>query len=136
MNIRRFKLEDEEKLRVLFTQLTKEKILLEGKSIIKDERCFCYVVEENGQLLGTGTLSIFQVPVRGFVGMIQNVVVDEESRGKGLGRLIVDKLIEIAQENNLKNVTLISNPDRVAARELYKSMGFELVNTGFFKKKL
>jgi len=60
---------------------------------------------------------------------IEDVVVDEQSRGKGVGKFITQKLIELAKQQNVRYIDLTSKPERVAANELYKKLGFELRHT-------
>lgn len=73
---------------------------------------------------------------KGLTGVVEDVIVDEKYRGQGLGKMIMNKLLEVARENDLKQITLTSNPSRTVARKLYQDLGFELCDTGFFKKIL
>ena len=52
--------------------------------------------------------------------------------GRGFGREIMNELIELAKEKKLKKLQLTSSPKREVARALYKSLGFELIDTGVF----
>lgn len=137
MNIRPFELKDENVLRKLFEQFAGREVLLDSKSIIDDDRCLCYVLEnENGEVIGSATLAVYQGPVKGLTGVVEDVIVDEKYRGQGLGKMIMNKIIEVAEDNDLQQVTLTSNSSRVVARKLYQDLGFELIDTGFFKKIL
>jgi ribosomal protein S18 acetylase RimI-like enzyme len=44
----------------------------------------------------------------------------------------MNALIELAKEKKLKKLQLTSSPKREVARALYKSLGFELIDTGVF----
>lgn len=61
------------------------------------------------------------------------MVVDQNYRGKGYGKVMIEKVIE--QCRNRGNVTLMltSRPSRVAANQLYKSLGFETRETDVYK---
>lgn len=85
-------------------------------------------------VVGMATLVIYRKPT-GCVGMVEDVVVAEAARGRGAGRSIMTLLIEVAKENGCKNVSLTSNPRRVAARSLYRSLGFRERDTTFFQLK-
>ena len=133
MHFRTLKKEDEQELLILFKQLTKKAILFNIESVINDSNCNCIVAEDNGKIAGFGSLVIYQTPIKSYVGNIEDIVVDEGFRGQGLGKKIVQKLIQIAKDKNIKIVSLTSSPSRVTARKLYASLGFSLLDTGVFR---
>jgi ribosomal protein S18 acetylase RimI-like enzyme len=136
IKIRSVKKEDKEVLVKLFTQLTKGENNFDLEMILSDNSCRCIVLEDNDTVIGSATLSIYSSPVKGRVGVVEDVIVDKNYRGKGLGRSLMDELIKIGEKENLTYITLTSNPKREAARNLYQSLGFELYDTGFFKLNL
>ncbi len=137
MKIRPFEIKDKNVLNKLFQDLAGRKILINSNAIIDDERCHCHVLEnDKGEIIGSATLAFYQGPVKGLTGVVEDVIIDENYRGQGLGRMIMNKLIEVAEENNLRQITLTSNSSRTSARKLYQSLGFEICDTGFFKKVL
>jgi ribosomal protein S18 acetylase RimI-like enzyme len=67
---------------------------------------------------------------------IEDVVVDPSCRGKGAGRALVQAAVRFVKEKNDGSVIyLTSNPSRTAARNLYRSEGFEEYETGVFRIK-
>lgn len=136
MKIRRFQSKDENNLKELFGQLTKDQIKLNAKEMVRDRKTFCFVVEEKEKIIGSGTLAVFRNPVRGMTGIVENVIVDEKNRGKGLGKKIMDKIFSVAKKQKLEEIVLISNPEREVARKMYQALGFKLLKTGFFRKEL
>lgn len=65
---------------------------------------------------------------------IEDVIVDDSCRGKGIGRALVQAAVAYAASKWPGNtVYLTSNPARQAARALYASEGFEEYNTGVFR---
>lgn len=67
---------------------------------------------------------------------IEDVVVDPACRGKGAGRALVQAAVRFVKEMNDGSVIyLTSNPSRTAARNLYRSEGFEEYETGVFRIK-
>ena len=67
---------------------------------------------------------------------IEDVVVDSGLRGKGIGRALVRAAVRFVNERNDGSVIyLTSNPSRTAARNLYRSEGFEEYETGVFRIK-
>lgn len=55
---------------------------------------------------------------------IHDVVVMAEYRGKGIGKALMKRLIEISEERKYCKITLEVREDNVAAQELYRSLGF------------
>lgn len=67
---------------------------------------------------------------------IEDVIVDDLCRGKGVGRALVKaavKHVKSLDDNSV--IYLTSNPSRVSARALYRSEGFEEYETGVFRMK-
>lgn len=63
---------------------------------------------------------------------IERIYVKKEFKGKGLGRILIDKGIEIAKENNKDYVWLGVWEKNQAAIAFYKKMGFREVDTHHF----
>jgi len=133
---RKLKLKDEKEIKKLLKQLTSSKINFNIKLILKDNNCNCLVIEDEGRVIGFGSLVLGIVPCRGYLAKIEDVVVDEKYRGKGLGKKLMQELIKIAKKKKIKNVNLTSHPKRVEARKLYESLGFKLLETDTFKLEL
>lgn len=55
---------------------------------------------------------------------IHDIVVLKELRGKGIGKALMNKLIEISLERNYCKVTLEVREDNKVAQSLYRSLGF------------
>ncbi|MBE0681410.1 MAG: GNAT family N-acetyltransferase [Anaerolineales bacterium] len=78
---------------------------------------------DNGDIVGALTLAVYRVPT-GIRSIIEDVVVDVSTRGKGVGEALMLQAIEIAREKGAANISLTSNPMRVAANRLYLRVGF------------
>lgn len=78
------------------------------EKMIKDERYVLLVFERNGRLLATGTLLVqLNLSHAGRpYAHIENLVVDEKHREKGIGKRIVERLIEEARQFNCYKVVL------------------------------
>ena len=63
---------------------------------------------------------------------IERIYVKQEFKGKGLGRILIDKGIEVAKENNKEYVWLGVWEKNQAAIAFYKKMGFREVDTHHF----
>lgn len=73
-------------------------------------KSFIYVIHdmETDKIVGTGAIFIEHKFIHklGSVGHIEDVVIDEQYRSKGLGKTLLGKLIEKAKENNCYKIIL------------------------------
>ncbi len=68
----------------------------------------------------------------GFAGMmfldktmeIMNLVTKKQNRGNGIGTLLLNKIIEIAENKNIKEIMLEVKESNLVARKLYEKAGF------------
>jgi ribosomal protein S18 acetylase RimI-like enzyme len=133
---RKLKISDKKPVLDLLKQLTDSKINFNIKSILKDSHCTCLVLEEKKSVIGFGALVTYLVPCRGYIARIEDVVIDVNYRGNGLGRKMTEELIKIAKKKKIKIINLTSRPKRIEARRLYESMGFMMLETRIFKLEL
>lgn len=87
--------------------------------------------EGGGAIVGMGELVVIHRP-EGSVGRIEDVVVLEAYRGQGIGKKIMEKLIERARERELPSINLSSRPSREAANALYQKLGFKIHETNSY----
>ena len=83
-------------------------------------------------IIGLATLAIYHVPT-GLRGIIEDVIVDENARGRGIGEALTRACLDFAQQAGCPQVMLTSNPGRQAANRLYQRMGFKLRNTNVYR---
>ena len=53
-----------------------------------------------------------------------NVAVSGSRRGEGIGRLLMETLMELARENGMGSMTLEVRVSNMVARHLYETLGF------------
>ena len=100
----------------------------ELQSLINSEASMLVVARAQNaddRIVGILCLTIYRVPT-GMRSIIEDVVVDEDMRGQGIGKELVKFAIGLARDAGASGVSLTSNPQREAANRLYQSIGFEL----------
>ena len=94
-----------------------------------------FAMRNRGKIIASVSVACFATPT-GNHCRIEDVIVDEKHRGKGLGRKLMEQTIEALRAMNVKRVDLTSRPSRTVANELYKSLGFKLRKTNVYEFKL
>lgn len=91
--------------------------------------------ETRGDIVGTLTLVVFRIPT-GMRAWIEDVVVDESARGRGVGESLTEHALDVARDAGAKTVDLTSRPSRDAANRLYQRLGFTLRDTNVYRYDL
>ncbi len=81
------------------------------------------LARKGGQIVGTTTLVIFRIPT-GVRAWIEDVVVDEAARGRGVGEALTLEALRMARQAEARTVDLTTRPSREAAGRLYERVGF------------
>jgi len=81
------------------------------------------VARVDGMVVGTLTLVVFPVAT-GVRARIEDVVVDEAARGRGIGTALTREAVRLARAAGARSVDLTSRPSREAANRLYERLGF------------
>lgn len=106
----------------------------ELNSLIASPQSHLYALEYDEKIIGMVTLCIYQCPT-GRKAWIEDVVVDQNHRGKGYGKLMVRKAMEECQNRGNVTLMLTSRPSRIVANQLYQSLGFAKRETNVYKMK-
>jgi protein-tyrosine phosphatase len=91
--------------------------------------------DEAGEINGTLTLVTFRIPT-GTRAWIEDVVVDESVRGRGVGEALSRAAVDIASDLGARTVELTSRPSREVANRLYQRLGFELRDTNVYRYRV
>lgn len=93
-----------------------------------------FVAELDGKVVGFAGFAWYQVPSKGLIGWIEEVVVDQSARGHGLGRALMEELINFSKIKGCKKLKLTTgNP---IAKKLYETFGFIKKEEEYFYKNL
>ncbi len=87
--------------------------------------------DESAPILGVLTLIVYRVPT-GVRARIEDVIVDESARGRGVAVALVNRALEVARAKGADGVALTSNPRREAANRLYQKVGFKKWETNVY----
>jgi GNAT superfamily N-acetyltransferase len=104
-------------------------------AVVGAEASLLFMAVEEEKYYGMLTLICFAAPT-GRRARIEDLVVDEKARGKGVGRRLVAHAIDAAAAWGARAVDLTSNPARLAANRLYQQMGFEARTTHVYRLAL
>jgi len=85
-----------------------------------------------GDIVGALTLVMFPIPT-GWRAWIEDVVVDETARGKGVGAALTQEAVRLARADGARTVDLTSRPSREAANRLYERLGFQLRDSKVYR---
>ena len=108
-------------------------LVLLGK-VVNGHDSELWIIRDGEHIIGMATL-IGVYTLSGLRVHVDLIVVDERYRGKGLGRAIMEKLIERAKVRKAVAMDLTSNPTREAANALYLKLGFEQRETNVYRLK-
>ena len=90
------------------------------------------VARVDGRIAGSLTLAMFRIPT-GLRAWIEDVVVDGDARGNGVGEALNLRAIEEARKRGAVTVDLTSRPSREAANRLYQRLGFVSRDTNVYR---
>ena len=119
----------------LLPQLSPSAVALDKSdltSIINSESTKLFLATEEDQVFGMLSLVLFRIPT-GRKAWVEDVVVDEKARGRGVGKLLTEHAVGVAREHGAHSVDLTSRPSRAAANALYQRVGFQQRETNVYR---
>lgn len=105
------------------------------QAIIDHDACTLLVARDGDTVVGSLTLVVFPIPT-GTRAWIEDVVVDDAARGRGVGAQLNRVAVEIATGLGARTVDLTSRPSRAAANRLYARLGFQQRDTNVYRYQL
>lgn len=85
----------------------------------------CWIADMDGQQVG----SIFLVKESDDIAKIRLLIIDPAGRGQGLGHRLVAEAITFARQCGYRKITLWTQSNLLAARNIYESAGFTCVGS-------
>lgn len=92
------------------------------KSELENENSIYIVAKKNENIVGFAGIIILPDDVE-----ITNIVTKKTERKKGIGKMLLDKLIEISKTTKKETISLEVNEKNTIAIKLYEKFGFEKV---------
>lgn len=102
------------------------------EAIVAHDACTILLARDGELIVGAMTLVVFPIPT-GIRAWIEDVVVDDDARGRGVGAKLNTRAIEIAEAHGAKSIDLTSRPSREAANRLYRRLGFVARETNVYR---
>jgi len=144
-------LDDVEELAILHIQLRKtekkyDSNLIEVENIkdreakfcefLSKDKAVCYIARLEGKSVGYLSGYIIDEPsvYQEIVARLNEIVVDEKYRGKGIGQKLILQFEKWCTDNMVKYINLSAFNDNENAMSVYRKIGFEDYSVGLIKK--
>jgi ribosomal protein S18 acetylase RimI-like enzyme len=112
-----------------------EKILNNPKEVILDNGGFIFFAKYNENIVGTVSL----IKVDNNIFELAKLAVTEKYQGLKIGKILMEKCLHVAKQNNSQKIILYTNHTLTSAIELYKKFNFKeipLVNNKYIESDL
>ena len=92
-----------------------------NNNYLNDPNSITFVMSDNKAILGVASLHIIEKLTRK-LGLIEDVAVSKNNKGLGIGKKLVEKLIQTGKEKKCDKIVLSSSEKN---SEFYEKMGFQ-----------
>ena len=131
IEIRECRKADFEQVLVLLNQLWPKKSLDKGRLRKAYDRRLCsrnqfhICAAMDSEVIGFCSLTVSNsLSHQGYLGFVDELVVDEQHRGRGVGTLLLHRITTIAMKNGCQGIALDSDLHRTDAHRFYEQQGF------------
>ncbi len=98
---------------------------MRGLSLLLDEAACLLVADEDGAVVGMVSLqTLISTAEGGAVGLLEDLVVDEACRGRGIGARLLHAALDWAREKGLTRVQLLADTNNAHALRFYSRHSF------------
>ena len=102
------------------------------RAVLDHQATELLVARLDGRIVGMATLVSVPLPT-GLRGHVEDVVVDQSLRGRGIARLLLETMTAMAEVQGMRTLDLTSRPSRESALRLYEAVGFERRETNVLR---
>lgn len=127
---------DIKSINFLLTLLSSTPVTITAKKLdeLSPNSKLLLAINSDNKIVGMATLAIIIIPT-GKSGRLEDVVVDNNFRGQGIGTALIEKIIIESKKLHLKKLDLISKPQRIEANKLYLKLNFSKIETNVYRMK-
>lgn len=112
-----------------YTELTENDLV----EMIASPNTTLSVAKANNKIVGMVTLIVYRIPyVR--KAYVDDLVVDAEYRGHGIGTQLMEMVLQFAQEKGASYIDFTARPRREESNRLYEKLGFKKRDTNVYRK--
>lgn len=101
----------------------------------KNTHLYLARLKENKKIVGMVTLVVYRIPYA-MKAQLEDIVVEESMRGKGIGKMLMSFVIEKARGFGVKSLNFTSRPEKENANKMYESLGFKKSDTNVYRLSL
>ncbi len=120
INIRKTNSSDLEWIKNLFINNWRGDFIVSRGKIQRPENLEGVIAEENGDKIGLATVNIKD-------NEMEIVILDSLKPGRGIGKMLVNAVINMAKKKKMKRVWFITTNDNLNALKFYQKNNFHLV---------
>ena len=102
------------------------------QALLADPAVTLLLARDGQDFVGTTTVIVYTTPFW-IKARLDEVVVDEAARGKGVGAALVSAALDVGRQKGAQVAELQSGVWRGAANRLYPRMGFKLRQTNVYR---
>jgi ribosomal protein S18 acetylase RimI-like enzyme len=94
--------------------------------MLENERGCVLVAEAEGLVIGMCSGQLLVSTAEGGLSLlVEDVVVDEQWRGRGIGRLLMAAISDWAREKKVSRLQLLADRNNIPALDFYRSLGWQ-----------
>lgn len=94
------------------------------KKIVSNKSNIFLVLRDGEKIIGMGVAVFIRTP-RGLRARVEDVIIDRPYRRRGLGSLLVCRLVAEAKRRGALWIELTSRRDRMETKKFYQKLGFK-----------
>lgn len=117
------------------TEKTFEKVFQEAMD--SPDLITIWILEVEGEMIGfVNLLTIYSIWSYGKALIIDDIYIREEQRGRGIGKEVMDAVVQYAKEKEYKRIQFQAEKNNEKAQAFYRKLGFEGTDMLFHAKYL